>query len=69
MDWIDGKPHNFTQLPVKLVFFVKDPATLIANVGKKGGSIVLNATYNAALGATVGFARDPDGYLLEINGR
>lgn len=67
MEYTDGIERNVTNLPVKIVLRVADPAALAANIREAGYEIVREPVPSEAVGgAIVGFARDPDGYLIEI---
>jgi len=67
MHYTDGSNQNYKNNPVKLVFYVKDPKEFIKRIRKEGLEIIREAEPVPDLGnAVVGFARDPDGYLLEI---
>lgn len=67
MEYTDGIERNVTNLPVKIVLRVPDPAALAANIRAAGYEIVREPIPSAEVGgAIVGFARDPDGYLIEI---
>jgi catechol 2,3-dioxygenase-like lactoylglutathione lyase family enzyme len=67
MNFTDGKMHNYAKNPVKLVFYVPSASTLIEAIRARGLQILAEPSAQAAFGNTViGFARDPDGYILEI---
>ena len=67
MHYIDGSNPNYTNNPVKLVFYVTDPKECIDKIRREGLEIVRDATPVPELrNAVVGLAKDPDGYLLEI---
>jgi lactoylglutathione lyase len=67
MNFIDGKEHNYEKNPVKLVFYVPNAAAVIDKVRAQGLPILLEPSPQEAFGGvTVGFARDPDGYVLEF---
>jgi catechol 2,3-dioxygenase-like lactoylglutathione lyase family enzyme len=67
MSYIDGATHNYTRNPVKLVFYVPSAQTVVDAIRAKGLEIPSEPAAQAAFGGTViGFARDPDGYVLEI---
>jgi hypothetical protein len=64
----DGRNRSVQNLPIKVVFFVQDPKSFVTNIGAKGGSVVSPALPQASLGnITIGFGKDPDGYLLEVD--
>jgi lactoylglutathione lyase len=67
MHYIDGTNPNYTNNPVKLVFYVADPKKCIESIRREGLEIIREATPVLELrNAVVGLAKDPDGYLLEI---
>jgi lactoylglutathione lyase len=67
MHWTDGSPRNYKDNPIKIVMYVDDPKGFADNIRKEGGEIVREPIPVPTLGnAVVGFAKDPDGYLLEI---
>ena len=67
MSFTDGVPRNYRNNPVKLVFYVPSASALIEKIRGRGLPIIAEPTPQAAFGNTViGFARDPDGYILEI---
>jgi lactoylglutathione lyase len=67
MHWTDGSKHNYTDNAVKVVTRTKDPAALIAKIKAAGMTITRDYTPSAQVGgASVGLAKDPDGYVLEI---
>ncbi len=67
MHWTDGSARNYRDNPIKIVLYVPDPAAAAAAIRADGLEIVREPTPIASLGgAVVGFARDPDGYLVEL---
>ena len=67
MHYIDGTNPNYTNNPVKLVFYMADPKGCVELIRREGLEIVRDATPVPELrDAVVGLAKDPDGYLLEI---
>ena len=67
MHYTDGSNPNYTNNPVKLVFYVDDPKAFADAIRKEGLPIEREPEPVPELqNAVVGFARDPDGYLLEI---
>jgi lactoylglutathione lyase len=67
MHWTDGSARNYQDLPIKLVFYVPDPKAVAQRIRDAGMEIVREPTPVPALGnAMVGFAKDPDGYLIEL---
>jgi catechol 2,3-dioxygenase-like lactoylglutathione lyase family enzyme len=67
MNFIDGQQHNYLNNPAKLVFYVPSATTVIEAIRARGLAIVSEPTPQAAFdNVVIGFARDPDGYVLEI---
>lgn len=67
MKYTDGSDPRTTDLPVKLVLYVDDPAAVADRIRSEGLAIDREPAPVPGLGgAVVGFARDPDGYLLEL---
>lgn len=67
MHWTDGSPRNYKDLPIKVVTRVKDPAALAAKIKAAGYEVTREPQPSEAVGgAIVGFAKDPDGYVLEL---
>jgi lactoylglutathione lyase len=67
MHWTDGSPRSYRDLPVKIVSRVKDPAALAAKIKAAGYEVTREPQASAQVGgAIVGFAKDPDGYVLEL---
>ena len=67
MHWTDGSPRNYTDLPIKIVLYVPDPVAAADAIRAEGLEIVREPTPIPSLGgAVVGFAKDPDGYLVEL---
>ena len=67
MNFIDGKQHNYLNNPAKLVFYVPSATTVIEAIRARGLAIVSEPTPQPAFNnVVIGFARDPDGYILEI---
>ncbi|MBU4317802.1 MAG: VOC family protein [Proteobacteria bacterium] len=67
MHYKDGSNPNYKNNPVKLVFYVPDPKEFADRIRQEGLPIEREPEAVPELGnAVVGFARDPDGYLLEI---
>jgi lactoylglutathione lyase len=67
MNFIDGMPHNYVMNPVKLVFYVPSATAVIEAIRARGLAILSEPAAQPAFNNTViGFARDPDGYILEI---
>jgi len=66
MHWPD-QPRRYDGNDVKLVFYVDDPAAVIARIRERGGRIDREATPHEAVdGAIVGLGRDPDNYVVEV---
>lgn len=67
MHWTDGSPRNYRDLPIKIVTRVKDPVALAAKIKAAGYEVTREPQASAQVGgAIVGFAKDPDGYTLEL---
>ena len=67
MHWIDGSKRNYKDNPIKLVTRTKDPVALAAKIKAAGYEVTREPQPSAQVGgATVGFAKDPDGYVLEL---
>ncbi|MEM5515789.1 VOC family protein [Henriciella sp. AS95] len=67
MEWTDGSERTLGSNGIKLVLRSPDPAALAARIRDAGYEIIREPTPSEAVGgAIVGFARDPDGYLLEL---
>ncbi len=67
MQWTDGSERHYGNNAIKLVFYVPDPKALVQRIRDEGLEIVREPVPVPALGnAVVGFAKDPDGYLIEI---
>ena len=67
MNYIDGRERNYKNNPLKLVFYVPRAGDVIEAIRARGLTILAEPTAQAAFGGTlIGFARDPDGYVLEI---
>jgi lactoylglutathione lyase len=67
MHYTDGSAPNYKDNPVKLVFFVTDPAGLIEAIRADGLEITHEAAPADTMGgAMLGMAKDPDGYVIEL---
>lgn len=67
MHYTDGSARNYRDNPVKLVFYVTDPAAIVAKVKAHGLEVTREPAANQALGgAAVALAKDPDGYVIEL---
>ncbi|SDU26718.1 VOC family protein [Halopseudomonas salegens] len=69
MDFTDGVGRNVQQNPGKLVFYVADMASYLADFTAQGGRITLPPSVQPDLGnVLVGFGRDTDNNLIEFVG-
>jgi lactoylglutathione lyase len=67
MHWIDGSNPNYKDLPIKIVTRVKDPVALAAKIKAAGFEVTREPQPSEQVGGSiVGFAKDPDGYVLEL---
>jgi len=67
MHYTDGSARNYRDNPVKLVFYVADPAAIAGKVTAAGLQVTHAPAPNASLGgALVCLAKDPDGYVIEL---
>lgn len=67
MHWTDGSARNYRDNPVKIVLYVADPVATAAAIREAGFEIVREPTpFGGPDGPLVGFAKDPDGYLVEL---
>ena len=67
MHYTDGSVRNYKDNPVKLVFFVTDPAGLIEAIRTDGLEITHEVAPAESMGGTMlGMAKDPDGYVIEL---
>ena len=67
MHYTDGSDPSYRDLPVKVVVYVADPAALADAIRAEGLAIIREPAPVPELGGVVvGFAKDPDGYLLEL---
>ncbi len=67
MHWTDGSVRNYRDNPVKIVLYVPDPRAAADAIRAEGLEIVREPRPVPGLGdAVVGFAKDPDGYLVEL---
>ena len=63
----DRAGHDYAATGGKLVFYVEDPVAVAASIRDDGGEIVREPAPVPQLGdAVVGFAKDPDGHLIEL---
>ncbi|HEY1447665.1 MAG TPA: VOC family protein [Caulobacteraceae bacterium] len=67
MHYTDGSARSYRDNPVKLVFYVTDPAGLIEAIRADGLPITQEPVPVAGMGgAVIGLAKDPDGYVIEL---
>lgn len=67
MHYTDGSERNYRNNPVKLVFYVTDPAAIAAKVKATGLEVTREPAPAEALGgAVMCMAKDPDGYVIEL---
>jgi lactoylglutathione lyase len=67
MHYTDGSARSYRDNPVKLVFYVSDPAAIAAKVKAAGWPVTHEPAPNTAMGGLViGMAKDPDGYVIEL---
>lgn len=67
MHWTDGSPRTYKDLPIKIVTRAKDPVALAAKIKAAGYEVTREPQPSGQVGgAIVGFAKDPDGYVLEL---
>lgn len=67
MHWTDGSVRNYRDNPIKIVLYVADPKATATAIGEAGFEIVREpAPFGGPDGPLVGFAKDPDGYLVEL---
>lgn len=67
MHWTDGSEQHYRGNPVKLVFYVTDPAATAARIRAEGLTIIREPTPLPEFGnMIVGLAEDPDGYVVEL---
>ena len=67
MHYTDGSSRNYRDNPVKLVFYVTDPAALSARIKAAGLEVTREpAAIDSLGGSVVCLAKDPDGYTIEL---
>lgn len=66
MHWTDGSPRNYLDNPVKLVMQVSDAQGFCDRVRALGYEVVDEPRKSLVSNNRVGFAKDPDGYLIEV---
>src|ERR1700760_4250779 len=65
MHWTDGSARDYGNLPVKLVFYVTDPAAIADRIKAEGLEVTRYPAPLPSFGnAMVGLAKDPDGYVV-----
>ena len=67
MHYTDGSVRNYKDNPVKLVFYVTDPAAIAARIKAAGLEVTREpAPIESLGGAVVCLGKDPDGYTIEL---
>lgn len=67
MNYIDGSNPNYKDNPIKIVIYVPDAAAIIEVIRAEGFDIVKEPEPLEKLNiAALAFAKDPDGYLVEL---
>lgn len=67
MHHTDGRDVSYADLPVKVVVYVADPTATAAAIRAEGLPVTREPAPVPELGdAVVGFAKDPDGYVVEL---
>ena len=67
MHWLDGSNPNYSNNPVKLVFFVPDAKVLMERIRADGLPITREAEVMPEFNnMVIGLAEDPDGYVVEF---
>ncbi len=67
MHWTDGSERNYADNPVKIVVRVPDPKAVAQRIREAGYKILREPEPAPEVGGfVVGFAKDPDGYLVEL---
>ena len=67
MHYTDGSVRNYRDNPVKLVFYVTDPAAIAAKIRADGLEVTREpAPIESLGGSVVCLAKDPDGYVIEL---
>jgi lactoylglutathione lyase len=67
MHWTDGSERHYGSNGIKLVFYVPDPKATAQRFREEGLEVVREPAPVPGLGnAVVGFAKDPDGHLIEL---
>jgi lactoylglutathione lyase len=66
MHWTDGSRRNYKDNPIKLVLGVPDAKAVADRIRAEGLEIVREPVQSKVSPNVVGFAKDPDGYLIEL---
>ncbi len=67
MNWPNDTTRRYDGNDVKLVFYVSDPAAVLARIKARGGKVDREAAPIEVLnGRIVGLGRDPDNYVIEV---
>ena len=66
MHWTDGSNPNYRDLPIKIVLEVPDANEVARRVTEAGYEMTRGPFVSPASGSTIGFAKDPDGYVVEF---
>ena len=67
MHFTDGSNPNYSNLPVKLVFYVTDPKAIAARIREAGCEVTREPAPLPSFNNTViGLCKDPDGYVVEL---
>jgi lactoylglutathione lyase len=67
MHWTDGSTRDYSNNPVKIVVRLEDPKAAADRIREAGYHIIREPEPALEVGGfIVGFAKDPDGYLVEL---
>jgi predicted enzyme related to lactoylglutathione lyase len=66
MHYTDGSEQHHRNNPVKLVFNVPDSSAVIAGIRDEGLEIIADGMAFESVKLSVGLAKDPDGYIIEL---
>lgn len=66
MHWTDGSARDYKNLPIKVVLQVKDAKAVVDRIRAEGLEVMREPTKSKVSGNTVAFAKDPDGYMIEL---
>jgi len=67
MHYTDGSSPRYRDNPVKLVFYVADPAAMAERIRAAGFEITHEPAAAPSMnGAVISLAKDPDGYVIEL---